>query len=111
MQKVIKIVVIAAVVLFVLGVVKNTVAQTIVSGTLSNVAHVPVKIGSMKVGFLTSKIDIKKLRVYNPGGFPDKLMIDVPRIFIHFDPPALFKGQAHFKEVTLELKEMVVVKN
>ena len=111
MKPIVKTIVLIAVVLIVLSVVKNTVAQTVISGTLSRVAHVPVKIGSTRVGFLTSTIDIKKLRMYNPSGFQDKLMIDIPQIYIAFDPPALFKGQAHFKEVKLDLKEMVVVRN
>ena len=111
MNKAVKTVVLIVVVLAVLSTVKNTIAQTILSSTLSNVAHVPVQIGSTHVGLLSAKIDIKKLRVYNPSGFPDKLMIDMPQIFIHFDPPALFKGQAHFKEVKLDLQEMTVVRN
>lgn len=111
MNKAVKTIVLVVVVLVVLSVAKNTIAQSVLSGTLSKVAHVPVQIGSMNVGLLSSKIDIKRLKVYNPSGFPDRLMIDVPQIFIHFDPPALFKGQAHFKEVKLDLQEMTVVRN
>ena len=111
MKQLAKILILVVVVLVVLGVVKNTLAQTVITSALSRATHVPVQIGSTKVGFLSSTIDIKKLRVYNPSGFPDKLMIDVPQIYIAFDPPALFKGQAHFKEVKLDLKEMTVVRN
>src|SRR5262245_31947828 len=111
MQKTVKIVIIAVVALVVLGVVKNTLAQTVITGAISKAAHVHVRIGSTNVGLLSSKIDIKNLKVQNPAGFPDRLMIDVPRIFIHMDVPGLFKGQAHFHEVVLDLKEMTVVKN
>ena len=111
MKKIIKVAVLVVVVFVVLGVVKNTIAQTIISGAISSAAHVPVQIGSTHVGLMATKIDIKNLRVYNPRNFPDKLMIDVPQIFIDFDPSALFKGQVHFKEVKLDLKEMVVIRN
>ena len=111
MKQIIKIIVLAVVVLIVLSTVKNTIAQTLISGAISSAVHAPVQIGSTHVGLIAAKIDIKNLRVYNPSGFPDKQMIDVPRIFIDFDPSALFKGQAHFKEVKLDLKEMVVVRN
>ena len=107
----IKIIVLVVGTLFVLNTVKNTVAQAILSNALSKVAHVPVQIGSTKVYFLPASIEIKKLRVYNPAGFPDKWMLDMPRIFIDFDPGALFKGQAHFKEVKLDLRNLQVIRD
>jgi hypothetical protein len=111
MKRAVKIVVLAAVVLVVLGAIKNTIAQTVLTTTLSNVAHVPVKIGSTRVSFMSASIEVKNLRVYNPAGFPDKLMLDVPQVFIEFDPPALSKGQAHFKTVKLDLKELQVIRD
>ena len=111
MKQIAKILILIVVVFVVLSAVKNTIAQTLISGAISNAAHVPVQIGSTNVRLLSASIDIKKLRVYNPSGFSDKLMMDMPQIFIDFDPSALFKGQAHFKEVKLDLKEMTVVRN
>lgn len=111
MKQAIKIVVVVLVVLAVLSTVKNTIVQTMLSAALSKAAHVPVQIGSTRVGFLSASIEIKKLRAYNPNNFPDKLMLDVPQITIHFDPPALFKGQAHFKQVDLNLKELYVIRD
>ena len=111
MKKPLQILVLVVVAFLALGFIKNSIAQSIVTGALSGVAHVPVRIGSMNVGFLSASIRIKDLRVYNPSGFPDKLMLNVPQIFIDFEPGALFKGQAHFKEVKLDLKEVIVVRD
>ncbi len=38
-------------------------------------------------------------------------MIDAPLVAINFDPGALWKGQLHFEEANLNLKEIVVIKN
>ncbi len=111
MNKIIKILVGLLVVFFVLSAVKNTIAQSVLTGALSKAAHVPVKIGSTSVRFLSSSINIRNLRLNNPKGFPEKLMLQADRIFIDFDPSALFKGIAHFEDVKLDLKEVIVIKN
>ena len=110
-KKPIKILVLALVTVFVLSAAKNGLTQTILTSAISSAAHVPVHIGGVSLSFLSASIRIKNLQVQNPGGFPDRLMVDIPQIFIDFDPGALFKGRAHFEEVKLDLKELVVVKN
>ncbi|MGH7198456.1 MAG: AsmA family protein [Candidatus Omnitrophota bacterium] len=103
------IIVIAAFIAF--SFVKNTFFQTAIGAALSKAAHVPVSIGSTSVRFLTSSIHLKNIKFRNPKGFPGSLMVDIQEVFIDFDPGALFKGQAHFEEVKLNLKEVIVVKN
>ncbi len=111
MKKPLKILISVVVILFALGLAKNMLAQTILSGAISRAAHVPVQIGSVHLSFLSASIRVKNLRVYNPSGFQEKLMMDVPQIFIDFEPGALAQGQAHFKEVRLDLKEIIVVRD
>jgi uncharacterized protein involved in outer membrane biogenesis len=111
MKKPVKVLLIVVACLFVLSLLKNAIAQGAMAGAISHAAHVPVKIGSVNVSLLSSSIRIKNFRLYNPKGFPEKLMVDVPMIFVDFELPELFKGRARFKEVTLDLKEMVVIKN
>jgi uncharacterized protein involved in outer membrane biogenesis len=103
------IIVIAALVGF--SFVKNTIFQTAIGMVLSKAAHVPVSIGSTSVRFITSSIHLKNIKFRNPKGFPSRVMADIREVFIDFDPGALFKGQAHFEEVKLNLKEVTVVKN
>jgi len=80
-------------------------------GGISKAAHVPVHIGSTHVGLLSSSINLKNIRVYNPKGFPERRMLDAPQLFIHFDLPAFFKSKVHFKQVRINLKELIVIKN
>lgn len=111
MNKIIKIVIIVAVVVVGLNIFKNALAQSIISGALSKATHVPVHIGGVDVRFSSTTIDLKNIRINNPSSFPEKTMLDAPQIYISFDAPALFKGSAHFRDVKLNLKELVVVKN
>lgn len=111
MKKALKILVVVAVVFLVLGLAKNVLIQTVLGTTLSKAAHVPVSIGSTDAKLLASSIRLKNVRVSNPKGFQDNIMIDIPQIYIDFDPRAFTKGVAHFEEVRLDLKEVIVIKN
>ncbi len=106
-----KVVVAIVVVLVVLNVAKNMIVQAAICAGASKAAKVPVKIGSTRFSFLASSIDLRDLRVENPRGFPEKLMIHAPQVKIDVEPMDLFKGIAHFEEASLNLKEVIVVKN
>jgi hypothetical protein len=111
MKKVLKICAVIAIVFLALNLVKNLVIQSILGSALSGAAHVPVSIGNTDAKIIASSIRLKNITVKNPKEFSDRQMIDMPQIYIDFDPAALFKGVAHFQEVRLDLKEVVVVKN
>ena len=111
MNSKIKILVIVVAAFVAFSFVKNTIFQTAIGSVLSKAAHVPVSIGSTSVRFISSSINLKNIRFHNPKGFPGSIMVDIREVFIDFDPGALFKGRAHFEEVKLNLKEIVVVKN
>ncbi len=102
---------IVAAAFFVLILAKNLLMQTVLGASISGAAHVPVSIGGTDVSFMKSSITLKEIRVKNPSGFKDPLMLHAPLVSIDFDPPAFFKGVAHFQEVRLNLAEVVVVKN
>ena len=111
MKKPVKMAVIALTALLALGFVKDAIVHTVLAGSLSKIAHVPVKISSVQVSFLRGSIRLRGLRVYNPRGFGDKLMLDVPQVYIALDTGALFQKRLHFREVKINLKELTVVKN
>ena len=110
-KKPVKMLVLVLVALVVLTVAKNGIAQAMLTSAISQAAHVPVRIGGLDLSFLKASIRIKNFQLSNPAGFPDRLMMDVPQVYIDFDPGALFKGRVHFQEVKLDLKELVVIKD
>ena len=57
------------------------------------------------------KFSVPGLNLFNPKGFPDKLMVDMPEIYVNYDLGAFLKGKVHLEEVRLDLREFVVVKN
>ena len=95
----------------VLSVAKNALLQSILTRGLSQATHVPVSIGHLNAQFTKAKIEVKELRIQNPGGFQDRLMLHAPEIAIDFEPAALWKGRMHFQEVRLNLSELVVIRD
>ena len=106
---IIPIIVSAIVVALFLG--KNMIIKTSVSAGVRAMTGLKLSIGSMNVGVFKSLIGINELKLYNPPGFADDLMIDLPEVYVDYNLGAFMKGKAHLEEVRLNLKEFLVVKN
>ncbi|MFQ5964893.1 MAG: hypothetical protein ACE5KZ_11495 [Candidatus Scalinduaceae bacterium] len=90
---------------------KNIIAKTSVSAGVRAMTGLKLSIRSMNVGILKTLIGIKELQLYNPPGFVDELMVDIPEIYVDYNLGAFIKGKAHLEEVRMNLKEFVIVKN
>lgn len=90
---------------------KNTLIKTGVEKGTKKLTGLGLDIGDMDVGLLESKIDITDMKLLNPEGFPDKVMINMPKLLIDFELASFFKDRAHFETVELNLKELAVVRN
>ncbi len=109
-----KIIIIPAIVfgiLIVLFIGKNMIIKTSVTTGVKAVTGLKLKIGSMNVGVFKSLLGINELQLYNPAGFEDKLMVDLPEIYVDYNMGAIMGGKVHLEEVRLHLKEFIVVKN
>ena len=111
MNKKLKIGLITALVILGFCLASNGFFDRLVESSLSGVAHVPVRVGSARVNFLSQSITLRNIVVRNPGGFKEKQMLDVPLVAIRFDLSALGRGELHLKEVRLHLRELTVIKN
>jgi uncharacterized protein involved in outer membrane biogenesis len=97
--------------LVLLLVFKNMLIKAGVKKGTKEVTGLELDIGDMDLGLLESKIDITDMKLLNPEGFPDKVMIDMPKLLIDFELASFFKDGAHFETVELNLKELMVVRN
>jgi len=111
MKKWINVLVIVAVLIVVLLFAKDFIIKASVEKGVGVVTGLKLNIGGLNVGILKPIVDIKNLKLFNPGSFPDKTMIDMPEIYVKYDLPAIIGGTIHLPEVRLGLREFVVVKN
>ncbi len=88
---------------------RNILARFIIVHGIKKVCGLGVNIQSLNIGL--PNVSITGLKIYNPSGFKDRLLADIPEIYVNFDLPAFFKGQVHLGKLKLEIKELNVVSN
>lgn len=103
--------VILAAVVIILGVVKNVVAKAAVESGVQLITGLTLSLDRMDVGILNSAVGIHGLRLHNPDGFADKVMINLPEIYVNYDLGAFLGGKVHLEEVRLNLQGFTVVRD
>jgi len=111
MKKSFKFIIIFVVLILLVVFSKNLIARTVIKSLVGSITGLHLSIESIDVGLSKTIIDTKGLKLYNPRGFPDKIMADIPEIYIDYSLGALLKRKIYFKELKFDLKEFVVVKN
>ncbi len=99
------------VVLFILALSKDALIKISAENAVRVVTGLKLQIDVFKVGLLRPIVDIRGLTLFNPEGYPDKTMVDLPEIFVDYDLPAIITGNIHLRQMRIELKEFIVVKN
>ena len=95
----------------VVAVAKDAIIKYAVTEGVKAVTGLTLQIDSLQIGFQKTLVGINGLKLFNPKGFEDKLMIDLPEIFVQYDLPALLKKEVHLQVVRLNLESFTVVKN
>ena len=111
MKRIAVIVVAVLAVAIVLGAIKDAIIKTSVEKGVEIVTGLPLKIGGMKVGIIRTLISVKNLTLFNPKNYPDKLMLDMPEVYVNYNLGSIIGGKIHLKEMRINLREFAVIKN
>lgn len=106
-----KLIIIILILFAIVAVTKNFVTKIVISTGVQAITGLKLNIKSVDIGIFETLIGIKGLEIFNPDGFEDRLMADVPEIYADYNIRGLLKKKVHFSEIRLDLKELVVVKN
>jgi len=98
-------------ILVILFVFKDLVIKASVESGVALVTGLKLNIQSFRVGLISQMVGIKNLRVFNPAGYEDKVMLDMPEIYVDFDLKDIIGGIIHLEEVRINMNEFYVVKN
>lgn len=102
---------IIAVIFVLLLIFKNVLIKMAIEQGTKKATGLELTIGTMDVSLLASKVDVTDMRLLNPAGFPDKVMIDIPKLLVDVELASLFKQRKHVETLELNLKELMVVRN
>jgi len=106
-----KLIIVILVVVIVLFFAKNMVAKAAISAGVRAISGLNLSMRSINIGILKTLVGINDLKLFNPDGFPDRLMMDMPEIYVDYNLGAFFRGRIHLRELRLNLKEFAVIKN
>lgn len=107
-----KIILSIVVAVIILAFVKDAIIKFSVEKAVKLTTGLEVRIDSLRVGFLTKQVvDIKGLKVFNPGGYTDRIMVEIPRVYVDYNLKTALGKKIQIYDMELNLKEFVVVKN
>lgn len=93
------------------SVVKDVAIKTAVEKGAEMVTGLRLTMSGFSAGIIRTIVGIKGLKLYNPKGFAEPVMVDMPEIYVNYDLPAMIGGKIHLREARIHLAEFVVVKN
>ena len=91
--------------------VKDAVVKSFLVNNVYDMTGFRLDMDSLNVSLINTSIDIKGLKLFNPEGYPDKLMIDMPEVYMDYDLGAFLRNESRFRKMRLHLNEFVVVRN
>ena len=90
---------------------KNGIAKGAIESVTQAMTGCRLSIGKLDIGLLNTKIAANNLKLYNPSGFVDRTMMDLPELYVDCDSSTIFSGKPHINELRVHLRELLVVKN
>jgi hypothetical protein len=107
-----KVLIVIVAVLVVLFLAKDFIASTVFTSGIRAFTDLPASVKSMKVGIFRSAVEINGFKVYNPkNAFKDRVMLDMPALYVDYDLGSFFSGVNHIRKMKLELNELYVIRN
>ena len=107
----INIIVVIVIVVSGLVIARNILAKMIIVKGVKSVTGMAVDIKSINIGLRHSGIAVKGLKIYNPAGFNDKLLADIPEVYVDFDLLGLLRNQVHLRQLKINISELSVILN
>ncbi len=111
MKKSYLVLIIFVVVVLALVIGKNLVIKNVFKGGVKTLTGLRMRIEKAEVGIFSTRVALKGLELYNPPGFPDKVMINMPELYVDYNLGEILKKKIHLNELRINLKEFVVIKN
>ena len=94
-----------------LAVGKNIIAKAAIEKGAQVVTGLQLNMKSFNMGILKTSVGIKGLKLYNPPDYEDRVMLDMPEIYVDYDLGALLKKKVHLNDMRIDLKEFVLIQN
>jgi hypothetical protein len=90
---------------------RNPIARELVERHIRDETGMEVVIGRVRIAVQSASIRIDNVRLINPPEFGGQLFIDLPDVYVEYDPVALAFRRVRFPRVLFRLDEMRLVRD
>ena len=111
MKKLLVVLIGVLVLVLALSFTKDIIIKTFIEKGVETVTGLRLSMQGFKAGIINTFVRIEDLKLFNPRGYKDRIMLKMPEIYVDYDLPAAIKGKVHLKQMRINLEEFVVVKN
>lgn len=87
---------------------KDMIAKTALTGGIKMVTGLNAQASGMQVG--VPIIGIQGLKIMNPSGYPDPVMVSLKEFMVNYDLQSILGGKAHLRKLVLNLEEVAIIK-
>lgn len=99
------------IVLLVAVVGRNVIVKAAAESATKIATGLDLKIQSVHIGIRKTVVSIQGLELCNPAGFQDKIMLDLPLVYVDYSIKALLKGKIRLPDLRINMRQFTVVKN
>jgi len=111
MKKILMIIAIFIMALVVVGIAKDQIIKSTITGAASRVIGAPVQVDGFHLGILRQVVRISGFRIYNPEGFSKTALLDIDKVNVAIDVKDLLKRKLHLTHAEFSLKEITLETN
>lgn len=88
---------------------KDIVAKAFVEYRIRKQTGMDVKIGRLELGLSAPMVTLEDFKLYNLPEYGGSPFLDIPDLYVEYDPYALASGRLHLRLVRIYLAEMNIV--
>ncbi len=111
MKKIFIVLLAVIILVFSMGLLKDLLITLYAEKAVRASTGLSIKISGLRTAIFKGRADIKGLKIFNPRQFKDRVMLDLGHMYMDYDYGAFLKRNIHLRELDIDLKEFMVVKN
>ncbi len=90
---------------------RNAALSFVATSTITSELNVPSRIDKFYLGLIEPVVHIEGLKIGHPENFKEGTMVDIPEIYVRYNPLRIIRGELYFDEIRLHIEEISIVKN
>lgn len=111
MKKVLLVLLVLVMVVATMIVFRDAIVKFSVQKAVAIVTGLKIDIGNLHIGIVKPVVHIRDLKLFNPDHFIDRVMVDIPEIYVDYHLPSIVGRKFYFPQIRLSVKEVVVIKS